>query len=207
MSQQINLFEPKFKRQTVLCSAVHLVQILGLVSLLSLSYYAYARYQLTQLLQQSNDTSQRNTAEQEKLARLIAENPSQQSPVQLQEERKSLQAHVQAQQALIDSLQTGEMGNTNGYSEYLRAFSRQAVPGVWLTGFEVVGDGVQMTLRGGALKPELVPNYMRKLSQEKSMHGKNFSALQMQQSKTETGNTESRHVEFVLQSVPDGESK
>ena len=44
-------------------------------------------------------------------------------------------------------LKSGGIGNTKGYSEYFRAFARQSVSGLWLTGFDINGDGAQMTLQ------------------------------------------------------------
>ena len=104
------------------------------------------------------------------------------------------------QQEIIQTLKSGVIGNTSGYAEYMRAFSRQIVQGLWLTQFNIVGDAAQISLGGAVLRPELVPLYVRRLNRENVMRGKSFASLQMQQPKTEEGK-EPRYVEFTLQSV------
>ena len=88
----------------------------------------------------------------------------------------------------------------------MRAFAREAINGLWLTGFDLTGDGAQMIMSGGVLSPDLLPAYVQKLSQEKIMRGKSFSALQMQQPKSASGKAV-HYVEFTLQSVDAGTDK
>ena len=91
----------------------------------------------------------------------------------------------------------------------MRAFARQAVQGLWLTGFRITGDAAQISLSGGVISPELLPAYIQRLGRESIMQGKTFSTLQMQQPAAKTGVTPApaapRYVEFVLHSGPDSE--
>ena len=202
MSQQINLFNPVFLKQKKYFSVVAISQALGLVILGSTLFYGYAVYQVQQLGKQSADTAKRYTAEQAKLARYTAEFSPQQSSQVLEEELKKVEAQAVAQQELVETLKTGAIGNASGYSEYLRAFARQSLHGLWLTGFSITGDAVQMSLSGAALNPDLVPTYVQRLNREKIMRGKAFAALQMQQAKADPGKpTSRRYIEFTLQSV------
>jgi hypothetical protein len=111
----------------------------------------------------------------------------------------------------VDTLRSGAVGNTTGYSEYLRAFSRQVVPGLWLTGFKLTGDAAQISLRGGAVNPELVPVYIQKLGNESVMQGKTFATLQIQQpkvdAKSDAKSAPAHYVEFTLHSTPDNEAQ
>ncbi|MDO8412815.1 MAG: PilN domain-containing protein [Gallionellaceae bacterium] len=205
MSQQINLFNPVFLKQKKYFSVLAMVQALGLVILGSAVFYGYAVYQVKQLAKQSDDTAKRYTTEQAKLARYTAEFSPQQSSQLLEEELKKIEAQAAAQQELIETLKTGAIGNASGYSEYLRAFARQSVHGLWLTGFAITGDAVQMSLSGAALNPDLVPAYVQRLNREKIMRGKAFAALQMQQATVDKNNpTSKRYIEFTLQSVEKG---
>jgi hypothetical protein len=63
----------------------------------------------------------------------------------------------------------------------MRALSRQVVPGLWLTNFKMTGNAI--SLSGGVIAPELVPNYIQKLGRETAMQGKNFSNLEIKASK------------------------
>ncbi len=205
MSQQINLVNPIFLRQKKYFSAVAMVQALGLILLGSALFYGYALYQLRQLGQHSDETAKRYADEQSRLARYAATYSPQQTARQLAEEVKRAQAQVAMQQEIVDTLESGALGNTTGYSEYLRAFARQVVPGLWLTGFTISGDGVQMSLSGGVLDPALVPAYMRRLNREPIMAGKSFASLQMSQPHGEGAKAVATHyVEFALQSAEQG---
>lgn len=207
MSQQINLFNPIFLQRKKYFSAVAMLQALGLILLGSALFYGYALYQVRQLSQQSDETAKRYADEQSRLARYAATYSPQQTVRQLEEEVKRAQAQLAVQQEVVETLESGALGNTTGYSEYLRAFARQVVPGLWLTGFTISGDGVRMSLSGGVLDPALVPAYVRRLNREPIMAGKSFASLQMSQPRGEGAKAvAARHVEFTLQSVEQGEA-
>jgi hypothetical protein len=205
MSQQINLFNPVFMKQRKYFSLLTMLQALGLIVAGSLLFYGYAVYQVGQLKRQSEESAKRFNAEQARLARFAAEFSPQQSTRQLQEEALRLEKQVAEQAELVETVKSGAVGNTTGYSEYLRAFSRQAVPGLWLTGFRVVGDAAEISLSGAVLSPELLPAYIQRLSRESILQGKTFADLQMQQPKTDAakdGRPAVHYVEFTLHSVP-----
>jgi len=210
MSQQINLFNPIFLKQRKYLSLLTMLQALGLIVLGSLFFYGYALYQVGQLQQQAEESTRRFSAEQARLARHSARFSPQQARLALQNEVQNLEKAVAEQTLLVDTLKSGSIGNTTGYSQYMRAFSRQVVRGLWLTGFKVTGDATQISLSGGVLEPELLPIYIQRLSREKAMQGKSFSTLQMQQSKVKQGNagasSSAPYVEFAMHSIPDEES-
>ena len=209
MSQQINLFNPVFLKQQKLFSLLTMLQGLGLILLGSLLFYAYAIYQVSELSRQSEQSSRRFNAEQTRLLGYSAEFSPQQANQRLQDELQQLEKKVAEANTLVEVLRSGAVGNTTGYSEYMRAFSRQVVPGLWLTGFTVTGDAAQISLNGGVLDPELVPVYIQKLGREGVMQGKNFSTLQMQQPKVDVKDkvTAVHYLEFTLHSTPDKEAK
>lgn len=91
----------------------------------------------------------------------------------------------------------------------MRAFARQVVPGLWLTGFRVAGDAAHISLKGHVTRPELLPAYIQKLGREPVMQGRNFSNLKMQQPEADTakGGAKPHYVSFELSSNPDGEAK
>jgi len=206
MSQQINLFNPIFLKQRKYFSLVTMVQALGLIVLGSLVFYGYALYQVNQLKQQSEESTKRFNAEQARLARYAAEYSPQLARQALQAEVDSLEGNLVEQTRMVETLKSGSIGNTTGYSQYMRAFSRQLVHGLWLTGFKVTGDAAQISLSGGVLEPQLLPVYIRRLGREQAMRGKTFSTLQMQQPQVDpgTGNQNvARYVEFTMNSLPD----
>lgn len=212
MSQQINLFNPIFMKQRKYFSLLTMLQALGLIVAGSLLFYAFAVYQVGQMNRQSVESTKQFNAEQARLTRFTAEFSPQQANQQLQEEVRRLEKQLAEQAELVETIKSGALGNTTGYSEYMRAFSRQVVPGLWLTGFKVIGDAAQISLNGAVLNPELLPVYIQRLGSEAVMQGKTFSTLQMQQPKAAAGKdgkpaAAARYVEFTLHSAPDSEAR
>lgn len=203
MSQHINLFNPAFLKQRKYFSATTMLQALVLIAAGCGLFYVYAAYQVKLLSKQSEETSKRHTAEQLRLGRYMAEFSPQQSGQLLENELKNAEAKAAAQRELIETLKSGVIGNTTGYSEYMRAFARQAEAGLWLTAFHITGDAASMEIKGAVLSADLVPAYIQRLSRENVMRGKVFASLQMQQPKTEGGKA-ARYVEFALQSAEAG---
>jgi len=214
MSQQINLFNPIFMKQRKYFSLLTMLQALGMIIAGSLIFYGYAIYQVDQLKRQSEENTKRYNAEQTRLTGLVAEFSPQHSMQLLQNEVQRLDKQVAEQDQIIETLKSGAVGNTTGYSEYMRAFSRQLVQGLWLTGFKVTGDAAQISLSGGVVNPQLLPEYIQRLGRESIMKGKTFSTLKMQQSKVDQGagsgtapaSPARRYVEFTLYSSPNKEA-
>lgn len=208
MSQQINLFNPIFMTQRKYFSLLTMLQALGMIIVGALFFYGYAIYQVDQLGRQSAESGKRYHAEQARLARYAAEFSPQQANQALQDGVRRLEKQITAQAELIEIIKSGAVGNITGYSEYMRAFARQIVQGLWLTGFTVTGDAAQISLSGAALTPELLPAYIQRLGKEDIMRGKTFSTLQMQQPKVDAGQGATVHyVEFTLHSGPGSEAR
>lgn len=201
MSQQINLFNPVFLKQKKYFSVVTMAQALGLIMLGAAAFYGYAVYQVEQLSAQTVEMDKRYASEQARLANFTREFSPQRSGKMLEDELKQVEAEAAAQESLLGLLKSGAIGNTEGYSEYMRAFARQSVKGLWLTGFDITGDGVRMALNGATLDAQLVPVYIQRLSKEKVMRGKTFAALQMQQPKKDANQPAPRYLEFSLHSA------
>ena len=92
---------------------------------------------------------------------------------------KDMQAGIVARQGLLSALDSGSFGAERGLAEYMRALARQAVQGLWLTAFSVDEGGVNFSISGMALSPELVPVFVRGLGAEKSMRGRSLDNLAM----------------------------
>ncbi len=201
MSQQINLFNPVFLTQKKYFSVLTMLQALGLILLGSALFYGYALYQVAQMSRQTEEMGKRYAAEQARLANFAGEFSPQRTSQMLEQELKSLESQAAVQENLLNMLKSGAIGNTEGYSEYMRAFARQAINGLWLTAFSITGDGAQMSLSGAALNPQLVPVYIQRLGNEKIMRGKTFADFQMQLPKSEADRPVARYLEFNLRST------
>jgi len=190
MSQQINLFNPVFMQQRKYFSAFAMLQALGLIVLGSGLFYGYAVYQIKSLTEQIDETSKRYSADQNKANRYSGEVSALDSGQSLDAELKSIKSRLAAQNEHIATLKGR---NVTGYSEYLRAFARQTVNGLWLKSININEDATQINITGSVLSPELLPAYILRLNQEPVMRGKSFASLQMQRD-----GSGARSVEFTL---------
>lgn len=179
MSQQVNLFNPLFSRQKEPFSALAMVQWLGIILFGVILFYVYAQYQVTTLGKQAAATAQRLNFEQTRLVSATAEFAPKTKSKALEDEIIQLEAQTKNRMRVLEVLQGGELGNATGFSGYLRAFSHQAIEGLWLTGFSIHGAGNQMAITGRAMNPELVPTYIKRLNQEQVMLGRSFAAMEI----------------------------
>lgn len=180
MSQQINLFNPVFLKQKKYFSATTMVQALGLILVGSAVLSVYVDFQLTALGREAGSTSSQLKAAQSQLAKVSVTSGQRAKSKALEDEIQKTEAEVASLQRVFDVLKKGDFGNTKGYSEYLRAFSRQIVDGIWLTGFSIYSGGNDIRIQGRAMRPELVPAYINRLKREPVMQGKSFATLDMQ---------------------------
>lgn len=212
MSQQINLYNPIFLKQKKYFSAVTMVQGLGLMVLGALLVYAFASMQAVHLSRQAGEMAKRLEAEQSRLTKAAGEFAPRQKSQQLEGEIARLESQLKARQEVVNILQGGRFGSTAGFSEYLRAFSRQARNGLWLTSFVIQGGGEQLSITGRALQPELIPAYIRQLNREPVMQGKSFAAMEIRLPAAKPAEAAKeaalpRYVEFSLQSAETGAVK
>lgn len=178
MSQQINLFNPIFLKQKKYFSAVTMLQALGMILAGSVIVSSYAGYQAASLRREAENAAAQLSAAQAQLARVNATHVAKQKSQALEDAVQKTEADTKAMQQIFDILEKGEIGNTHGYADYMRAFARRTVGGVWLTGFNVSGAG-DITLQGRALQPALVPIYLGRLKNEPVLQGKAFAALEI----------------------------
>lgn len=179
MSQQINLFNPIFLKRPKEFSARAMVEAVVLILLGSIGVYGYAWFQVAKLEQDLDDAHSRLQFEEMRMSRMTKELPTRERSKQLAEELRQLEVQVQRRREVAGLLTAGAFGTPQGFSEYMRAFSRQAMHGVWLTGFSISGSGREIGIRGRALSAELVPVYIGHLTREPVLQGGQFSSLEI----------------------------
>lgn len=179
MAQQINLFNPVFLKQKRYFSAVTMLQALGLLLGGVLAFYGYVLYESHSRARQAADATRQLAVQSEQVARLTREFSPQGRSRLLQDELGRASARLKQREELMAVLRTGGLGNTSGFARYLTAFARQPVGGVWLTGFSISGDEIELVLSGRVLQPDLVPAYIRALNREDVMRGRRVSELRL----------------------------
>lgn len=180
MSQQINLFNPVFLKQRKYFSFVAMMQAILLLALGCAILTGYAKYRVVNLRKEAAASQAQLSVFDAQLTKAKLDfAPRGKSPA-LEAEIQKTETELKSLDKVFSVLQSGDFGNTKGYSSYLAAFSRQIVEGVWLTGVNLAGAGNDISIQGRAVRPELVPVYMSRLKREPVMQGKSFGALDIQ---------------------------
>src|SRR3954471_16838614 len=131
MSQQINLLRQGTKRRAFsLTSARTMACALALAVALSAVVAVYENQRLTTI-----EAEARRLAALVKEAGIVNDNASQASAprkpnAELDAGVRDLEAQLKARQDIVDALRRGLVGTTEGFSEYMRVFSRQTLLGV-----------------------------------------------------------------------------
>jgi Tfp pilus assembly protein PilN len=177
MHQQINLFQPVFRREAKVFSARTLAQILVLALVLSVAGVALlqlqlARYSATRTLLDNQYRSLEtqlltleNRGDGDQLAALDAN-------IDLLERRLADGAAELAEMR-------GMMGaRSEGYAPVLEALARHPLNGLWLTGIKLQ-DG-ELELQGIALNPEAVPRYLALLAEDTTLAKWTLATVQVE---------------------------
>jgi hypothetical protein len=212
VSQQINLFNPRFEEEKKLFGAAAMAQALLvlLVGVLALSYYGSRS--LATLQNQADGGARQVEKKKQQLATVSAELPPRQKSSELEARLVEAEEQLAALKRIASVIDRGELGNSTGYSEYFRALARQHAEGLWLTGLAITGAGRDIGVRGRALDASLLPGFLGRLAHEKVLQGKSFGSLQISQpaqapaADKDGGQAKAgkRFIEFSLQSKPEG---
>lgn len=179
MTQQINLFNPALQKQRELLTANNLAAAAAVLLALLLIFAALADRQADQLSLEAQEVAANLRNEQIRLAENTKRLAELKPDARLLAELAQAEQVLTARRDVVTALKGGAIGKTDGFSEYMRAFARQSVSGLWLTGFSIASGGSEMEIRGRAASPDSVPAYIRRLNGEKIVSGRSFAALDM----------------------------
>ena len=166
MQQQINLFQPVFRREAKVFSARTLAQILALALVLGVAGVALLQLQLSRHSATRNLLDSQYRALETRLQTL--ENRG--DIAQL----TALDTRIEGlQRRLVDgAVELAEMrglmlARSTGFAPLLDALARHPLDGLWLTGIRMQ-DG-ELELQGVARSPEAIPNYLALLGDDPTL--------------------------------------
>ena len=179
MNQQINLYQPIFRRQKKVFSSMTMIQISAIFLVVFAVIYVYGELKLQPVKDQLL-TLEKNlvllNGELSKAQRLL---PGSSGSKLLENEIARLTNELSNRQQ-VQSLLTNRIGgNTEGLSSYLEAFARQHVKGTWLTKITIIQGGNNFALEGKTLTSELVPIYIDGLASESILNGMSFNVMEL----------------------------
>jgi MSHA biogenesis protein MshI len=179
VSAQINLYHPRFLKQRELLTLgnVALAAAVLYVVLAAAGGWAWQESAARKEAAAAAEAQLKSAKEQVAVATKAA--AARKPSAQLIAELDSAETSVRRRGDIARLLESGAIGSTGGFSDYLRGFARQAPEGLWLTGFTIGAGGNDMEIRGSMLNPATLPDYIRRLGTEKAFQGRNFAALTM----------------------------
>lgn len=200
MNQQVNLYHPIFRRQEKKFSATAMLQAAGIMVVGVALIYGYAWWRVDALKAQVARAERDHASALSQLQTIEREIGGTPSNPQVAADVRALEAQIAASGQLRHLLRGDDFARGQGYSEYFAAFARQHIAGISLTGFSITGAGKQIVLQGRSSSPELVPQYLQRLSSEPILAGARFEVFQMNRPKN------AGHVEFVVKTVENAQT-
>lgn len=197
MSQQINLFDERFRKQKRLLCARTMVQALAAVFVIAFAFQQLYAYQSRSLQATLAQNDKRAGELRDQTIRFAKEFTAQGRSAALTDEIARVEGQLRARRGLLAAMQSGAGGNVQGFSPYLAALARQTMNGVWLTGIDIGGASGDLVLKGRVLDSTLVPAYLRQLRQERPFAERSVRELRVSTSDKD------RKIEFSL-SMPVG---
>lgn len=181
MSRQINLYNPDLRSAREFFCGRTLVIGAVAVFALSIAAYSFFTYQATGRGNQVRALDIQLKKVRDESAALSSEIAGRGKSSELERQLQQMEALAEAREQVASSLAQGADGPSGGMSEYMRAFARQTLSGVWLTGFSIGADGGELTISGRALNPDLVPAYIARLNKESLLQGRKFAQFAVKQ--------------------------
>ncbi len=178
MSQYINLLGPAFRKQRLLLTLDKAVLFVGLAAVVMIGLQMFSERQVEGLREELVSAQALLKAQNTYIDRLKGKDAAQKANTGLATEVQRLEMELKSARDSMGVLEGGAVGNRSGFAGYLQAFSRQALEGLWLTGFTVGGAG-DVAIHGRVLSPELVPAYIQRLNREAALKGREFAVLEM----------------------------
>lgn len=177
MSQQINLLNPALIKQKEYLTLNNMLLALGVAVLLMLAGYGYAQKQLSALIVQRGQVAEELQVVQEQLKQATLQHAPRGPDKALQDQIAQLEQKAKVHEQILEIIGQDSAGREKAFSGLMRAFARQGVEGLWLTGFNFDNSADTLMISGRALQPELVPQYIARLGTEPAFKGKSFAAL------------------------------
>lgn len=178
MSQNINLFSPAFRKVRQRLTLALVAQCLGITLVALFGYHFYLQQQVKGVAAELAAAQKLLSSQLEFTQTLKPRSVPPVTEAQLDAEIQKLEAEFKLALQTIEVMKGDAFGSQQGFAEYLRAFSRQSLTGLWLTGFNIGGGG-ELEIRGRVLSAELLPGYIQRLRRERVLAGRSIARLQI----------------------------
>ena len=179
MRQEINFYQPEFRDEDPEFGAMTLIKASGAIVLAMLLAYAFAAQKITSIDNELSIVAQQEVAAMTRLEKIRpvinAVSGEQSWADRLEEATQSLEQ----KQLVLSLVQGSTLGDTLGFSRYLRSLARQDTDDLWLTRINLSASRDKNRLQGKALRAELVATYLQNLAEEPPFAAQRFYQFQI----------------------------
>ncbi len=177
MSRQINLYNPALRIEREWLTARTLSGT-ALVLLLALGLRgAFLWQDNRRLADETRQIGAQLEQQQAELTRLNEQISQRKMSKEAETALRNAEAALQGREQIRQALSGDELGSSEGFSDYLKAFARQTRDGLWMVGLQLSDGGRNIALEGRTLNPDGIPPYIRALNEEPTLRGRSFAAL------------------------------
>jgi hypothetical protein len=196
--QQINLYQPIFRKEKKIISAQALFEVAAISLVILFAFHMLDLHRVSQI-KASIDAQNLNLSKQQvSLEKLKNTLPLQEDDKLIQQRINRLEKILTQKRKLVAALSdSGVFGSRQGFSNLLKGFARQHIDDVWLENIEIDQGGKYMKLQGKAVSPPSVPTYIRSLSDDPVFKGREFEVFNLAR---QQGVELSPYISFTLQS-------
>ncbi len=177
MHQQINLYQPVFRKQAKVFSATTLAQIAGAALVLLGIILTHAHWTLAGMESSASTLQQQFNSLQGQVDALEADYQTPDTQA-LDTEIEQLRTNINQRNYLLAHFGQRLVRHRSGFAGQFNVLAEQRIPGLWLEGVKVSGEGL-IELRGITLDAKLVPVYVQQLAKHPGLSESSFATLLM----------------------------
>ncbi|MBI5041501.1 MAG: hypothetical protein HZB57_10010 [Gammaproteobacteria bacterium] len=193
MHQQINLFQPVFRREAKVFSARALAQVLMLALVLIVAGVALLQLQLGRHNATRDLLNAQYTALEKQISTLEARADTGQF-ANLDARIKTLETQLADGSVELAEIQQQVVARSAGFAALFTALARHPLNGLWLTGIQLHDDILE--LKGTTVDPELLPRYLALLTEDADLAHWSLTTVRMERGVETPG-----QVQFTLRSA------
>lgn len=176
--QNINLLNLKLKKNLQPLSAQKMGKYFILMFAVSVFAYSYFDYQLKKQEAEFAKIANKVKSQELVLTQLQQQKKPQEKDPTLPYIIRQAESDIQGYQMILAELNLKDK-NKRRFSEYFESIAKNKIDGLWVNDFYVNNFSKEMEIGGGSTQPEFVSDFIKLLSQDKTMEEKKFQMLQM----------------------------
>ncbi|KZZ52609.1 hypothetical protein A3765_03640 [Oleiphilus sp. HI0130] len=195
--QQVNLYTEEFRPRIVILPLMQMAVLYGVLLSILILISVWLSFEQVDLDAQLENTRQSLSIQRDAKTSLEAKVAMLRLDDALLRQNKRLKQQIQARKALLETLDSVSVRDTQGFSSYMVGLARQTNQQLWLTRINIAESGASMALEGVAVSGKQVPAYLERLKQEPVFVGRNFTTFDLKQDEKNAS-----RIHFQLQAVP-----